>query len=268
VKCRLWKLILSQNTAGYWCATPTVAFALEARSTSEVKSIKLSLMDRLKDKLINLGDLAEDVLSAEDADDVVNVLAGGAAQDDSETPRLGRQDSLQPTGRNSIGGNEEAADDPLWCSAAAVRAAMPRRLAALRHQDASLELERVWTTICCCAWLQTLNVSWLWTDGDLYPEIEKTIVDAGREWVEAYSAERPALAAALDDGGVERAAQRVVLQWHRAWVRRVSELRRAKAVTSNAPLSHLHRACTEITRAFCTKVLSRVRAFVGCALMH
>ena len=244
-----------------------MAFALEARSTSEVASIKLSLTDRLKDKLTNLGDLAEDVLSADDADDVANVLAGSAAQDEGETPRLGRLDSLQPTGRiSTTGDDEEAIDDPLWCSAAAVRAAMPRRLAALRHQDALLDLQRVWATICCCAWLQTLNVSWLWTDGDLYPEIEKTIVDAGREWVEAYAAERPSLAAALADGGVERAAQRVVVQWHRAWVRRVSELRRSKAVTSNAPLSHLHRACTEVTRALCTKVRSKGLCTFSCAL--
>lgn len=92
-------------------------------------------------------------------------------------------------------------------------------------------------------------------------------MDAGREWVEAYAAERPAVAAALADGGVELAAQRSVLQWHRAWVRRVSELRRSKAVTSNASLSHLHRACTEITRAFCTKARSATRIFV-CAFVH
>lgn len=235
-----------------------MAFALEARSTTEVAGIKLSLMDRLKDKLTNLGDLAEDVLSADDAGDVADILAGGAVQDNSETPRLGRLDSMQAVGAEGV---DEATDDPLWCSAAAVRAAMPRRLAVLLREDASLELERVWATICCCAWLQTINVSWLWTDGDLYPEIEKTIVDAGREWVEAYAAERPALAAALADGGVGRAAQRIVLQWHRAWVRRVSELRRSKAVTSNAPLSHLHRACTEVTRAFCTKARTEQTAF-------
>jgi len=167
VKCRLWKVILSQHPDGSWLPTPTVAFALEARSSAEVASIKLSLLDRLKDKLTNLGELAEDVMSADDADDVADVVAGGAAQDTSETPRIGRLDSMQPTGRRSTGGDDEAADDPLWCNPAAVCAAMPRRLAALRREDALLELERVWATICCCAWLQTLNCSWLWTDGDL-----------------------------------------------------------------------------------------------------
>ena len=80
------------------------------------------------------------------------------------------------------------------------------------------------------------------------------MVDAGREWIERYAEEQPALKAALADGAVERRAHRVTTLWHRACEERVAELRRSEAIRSQMNLSHLHRTCTELTRALVTKV--------------
>jgi hypothetical protein len=41
--------------------------------------------------------------------------------------------------------------------------------------------------------------------------------------------------------------------WHRAWEARVNELRRTEAVTAKRALSHAHRACTDLMRAFTTR---------------
>ncbi len=78
-------------------------------------------------------------------------------------------------------------------------------------------------------------------------------MDHSREWLERYAAKRPALAAALADGEMARAAGRIVRLWHVAWDRRVGELRRGDAITQSWGVSHVHRAATDIMRAFSTK---------------
>ena len=293
VKARLWKLILSQSPEGYWNPTHTVAFSLEARSTKEVASVKPNWIERLKDRLADFGEMADD-MAHEEADDVVTgeaaqgrantqQLTGDLAADDaqprdargstvsqggsaSETPRdaRGSMASLGGTPRAGIGRrrstmlqlaeDEEVSDDPLYCSARAIVASMPRRLAALGPE---CQKERVWTTLCCIGLLQTLNVTWLWgptsDNGDAYPPEERTIVDAGREWVEALAAEQPALAEALADGLLAKAGARTVARWHRAWERRVNDLRAGEAVTKTRRKAQTHRTSAELMRAVCTK---------------
>jgi hypothetical protein len=130
---------------------------------------------------------------------------------------------------------------------------MPRRLADLRKENPGLQAERVWCTLCCCAFLQSLNVCWLFTDGDLYPDVELTVVDQARLWIDSHAEEHPALAAALADGALVKAAKRTMMQWHRAWKRRVGELRRLEAFTDNTATSHAHRASAEMLRAVIQK---------------
>ena len=259
IKARLWKLILSQNTeGGFWDVSSSVAFALEARSMAEVEAVKPTWFERFKDRLSDLGDLVEDV--AEDSAD--GVLTGHATQHaDTETTAGAKRDAplqSRPPGNSTtvvLDGPEELNDDPLWCSPSAIVASMPRRLAALRKQDPAgeLELERLWTTLCCIAFLQSISVSWLATDGELYPREEHTMVDAAHAWIAAHAATRPLLSAALEDGALAKSAKRTVVHWHRTWERRVGELRRAAAFTEHLSKSHAHRASSEMVRAVCTK---------------
>jgi hypothetical protein len=90
-------------------------------------------------------------------------------------------------------------------------------------------------------------------DGELYPETELTIVDAAEDWLAAYAAQHPALAAALADGALQMRAARTTLLWRRACAQRVSELRRSKGLRSQLGLSQLHRTLTNIMSAFVTQ---------------
>ena len=256
VRARLWKLILSQTKEGYWSCTSTVAFALEARSAEELMLVKPGLLERLKDKLAGLGALAKDLNHS----GVHRLSTTGDSDDGSPTahrPETQIRKSLlrrmSMTARSSS--VDDSNDDPLWCNPRAISASMPLRLDALRKGDPTedLQLDRVWATLCCCAFLQSLNVCWLATDGELYPEKEETIVDTAYGWIDAHAAKHPALAAALEDGALEKAAKRTTTQWHRAWKRRVGELRRAEAFTEHHGTSFTHRASSEMVRALCTK---------------
>ncbi len=243
VKARLWKLILSQSPQGFWDPTHTVAFSLEARSVKEVSTVKPTLLERIKDRLADFGDVADDLLAHGD-----DGLEGEATQArESVQAPLG---SMAPQTEEA----QEVSDDPLFCSSSAIVDAMPRRLAALGPE---CQPARVWATLCCIGLLQTLNCTWLWgptsDNGDAYPPQERTIVDAGREWVEQLAAEQPALAAALADGALAKAGVQTVARWHRAWERRVDELRAGEAVTKTMLTAHAHRTTVEMMRAVCTK---------------
>ena len=287
----MWKLILAQSPAGYWDPTHTVAFSLEARSTKEVADVKPTWIETLKDRLADFGDVADD-LAHEEADAVTGEatqgrsntqqLGGDLASDEpgdtgdtprdargstasvGETPRYAR-DSLASVGttprvgrRSSmtikLDDGEEVADDPLYCSARAIVSSMPRRLASLGPE---CQPARVWSTLCCIGLLQTLNMCWLWgptsDNGDAYPPEERTIIDAAREWIEALAAEQPALAAALEDGGLAKAGVRTVARWHRAWERRVNDLRTSEAVTKTMRKAQTQRTSVEVLRALCMK---------------
>jgi hypothetical protein len=249
-QARLWRLILAQNTDGSWDVSSTTALALQARTVGEVAELKPTWLDRLKERLSDATDVASDLLD----NDLGAALGRNAhqsvdgAQQDDEKPRITARESMAPDSPSPPG---EVSDDPLLCSPSAVVASIPRRLSTLRAE--AVNAERVWVTLCCIAFLETLNCSWLWTDGDLYPAEERTIVDAGREWLEAYAKEHPALADALTDGALAKAASRTVLQWHKAWEGRVNELRRTDAITDHHGRSHIHRTAVELMRAITTK---------------
>ena len=280
IRCRLWRLILSQNVQGYWDASTTTAFALEARDAKETQGLPPTPMQKL---LTVLGGVGEVLVSAEDdddadarhesdataMDDIMSTIsdardarrtkAGITAADDADGDDTGGDPSAPPRTpsllRRSVDKARAAAltDCPLSCSVSAIARSMPRALVRLRQEDSSVNVVRVWTTLLCICILERMNVSWIWGDGDLYPEEERTIVDGAREWVEAYAREHSALASSLADGSVRRAAEKVTILWHRAVERRVSELRQAPAIRTQMHRSHVHRTLTGIARAIATQ---------------
>jgi hypothetical protein len=231
----------------------TVAFALEARTTEELAELRPGARERAKEWVLEmLGRTAELLTESDDAGDVARRgFDSGMSHDFGAVGDVAASPGADALAKEAAVAAGDATDDPLLCSPVALLSSIPARVAALHGRgEGDVNAKRVWATLCCIAFLETLNVSWLWTDGDLYPEVEHTIVDAGREWLAGYAAERPALAEALEDGAVERAAQRAVRLWHRAWDARVNELRRSDAITAKRALSQAHRACTDIMRAF------------------
>ena len=142
-------------------------------------------------------------------------------------------------------------DCPLTNYNTSVTDIMPNRLAHLEVHG--VDVNRVWTTMCCISLLEDLPFSFIWGDGDTYPEEERTIVDAGREWIERHAMDHPALAEALADGLLEKRAKAIVGAWHATQERRVEELRRSDGITQQMAASQTHRTITGIVRAFCTQ---------------
>lgn len=257
-KSRLWKVILSQNNDGSWPLSTTVAFALQARSGGEVDSLKLNWLERLQDMLSGAAETAEqlrsadfDVTSLQDSTvqrfDTVNMVqrfdtASSVQRADSRSLHAGDTD----TGAGDAEGRETA-DDPLFCPTSAVVTRMPRSFYNCPDAD------RVWCTLCCIALLETFNCSWLFSDGEIYGDVEVTIVDAAHGWLDTHAATHPSVAALLSDDAGLRQARRAVASWNRAWRRRVRELRTSEAIRDQMHTSHLHRAGTEVLRAICTK---------------
>jgi hypothetical protein len=238
------KLMMSQASDGSWSATTSTAFALEARDRSETAALKPTLFDRIKEALSSVMEELEDN-RGDAAEAFMQALRDDEPDDDA---KAAVDDEAEP---------EFAKDDPLSCSPLAIVRSIPAALAAVQAADPSIDVTRVWCTMCCISSLQRLNVCWVVGDGDIYDDPERTIVDAGREWVERYAVERPQLAAALADGSMRLAAKRTTRLWRRACAERVAQLRRSEALTSQMGVSHLHRASTELARAIITKVRLR-----------
>jgi hypothetical protein len=84
----LWKLLLSQSTAGCWDASASVAFGLHARARAEVAELQPGCWARAKERLLNLGEtgaeLAEGLADAgRVGDTVMRLAAGGRFEDDN-----------------------------------------------------------------------------------------------------------------------------------------------------------------------------------------
>ena len=157
IRARLWKLILSQSPDGSWETCTSTAFALEARDTEETSRLKPTLLERIREALS--GSAAEELEGDTGAavEEAVEALRG----DEGNV-----EETKAPAG-NAAPEADFARDDPLTCSPAAIVRSMPARLAALQAVDPSVDVSRVWTTMCCVAHLQRLNVSWVWGDGDI-----------------------------------------------------------------------------------------------------
>ena len=208
-RARLWRLILSQSTAGYWDASSTTALVLEARTSEEVEVLPESLLTRIVNIIRGVTESTADAEAAGDGGDTLDAryeqddmdelfeLHEGAP-DEEETPRTQRQ--KRPRG--------PLTDCPINCSVGAISSAMPPALIKLRTAgdlSSAVKLRRVWTTMCCIAVLERLSVCWVWGDGDLYDpnercdtlrilciprSLRRPCMHAARSWTPAASGSR------------------------------------------------------------------------------
>jgi hypothetical protein len=178
VRARLFKLILSQSTEGWWEPSSGTAFALEARPASETENLPPSIQSRVAAMLGAAVEVAltgeEDGLSAgrhdcdwdEAVDAAVQGADMGAAADSDAQPRTADLTRLASLRRFSTSARAETVTDcPLTCSARAVASSIPLRLARLRDDDADIKTARVWCTMCVIAVLERMNNSFIWGDG-------------------------------------------------------------------------------------------------------
>ena len=177
-RARLWKLILSQSTTGYWDASSTTALVLEARTAEEVEVLPKTLVKRILDLARSMTETVADAEAAgdggdgpdgrheqDDLDELFEFREEGEDEDD-ETPRVRHRPKRRPP-----------TDCPVTCSVEAIVASIPRALTKLATDvPSAVKLRRVWTTMCCIAVLERLIVSWVWGDGDLYPPEERCVL--------------------------------------------------------------------------------------------
>lgn len=148
-RARFWKLVMAQSPEGWWDATTTTAFALEARSQQEVKATPPTFFDRIRARIGEVFEAYEEDTRHQDSTEAaVSVMlqsetgqvkkgdSRAALEEEAETPRIAAEDDMP-------------SDDPLACSATSLVASIPQRLAALEAEDASIDASRVWTTLCC-----------------------------------------------------------------------------------------------------------------------
>jgi hypothetical protein len=167
-RARLCKLLISQSADGWWDPCTTTAFALEARPQSELKALPNSRMDRLMAVASGVG--AEMLSTLLDDDDdldrkrdvrgfegVAEDITAAAEQEAHRSRRISLVRSLE---------RARAIDDcPITSMPEHILEAMPRSLVAARHADPEALVLRVWTTLCCIAFLERQAVSFIWGDG-------------------------------------------------------------------------------------------------------
>jgi hypothetical protein len=174
VRARIWKCILGQSTEGWWDANHSAAFVLEARPPEEMERLTPTLITRISDFIRG----AAQALTEEDEEKNgghVLTEAIASARTSVAGTTLKEDDKREMVGRSSVRGDEEkdgratdatVFDCPLTNSPASITATVPRVLRALNADDASINVARVWTTMCCISLLERQRVAWLWVSGD------------------------------------------------------------------------------------------------------
>ena len=188
LRARFWKLLLSQNAAGFWDCSDSVAFALQARDASEVAAVPPSLMVKLRNMLGSVSAALDENEHAGAREGVEEALEALTEDIHDGVEIRKRRDSLlsvpdTPYGDSVRGGaftplsgsssgtftprryDSMARDDPLVCAVEAIEHSVPSKLLAVLREDPSVDVLRVWTTHCCCAVLQDFPVCWIWGDG-------------------------------------------------------------------------------------------------------
>ena len=157
--------------------------------------------------------------------------------DDSDAPppgdRVQRRDSLFDDTDESDAAPEPEAEEPL-------RQAEP----------ISVELaERIWATVLSLSVMEALDVCWM-VDEDAEPE--RSVVDAGREWLEARGEEDERIKELLESGELQKDAKRAIRDWKRIMEASVNQLRKNDVLNRFTALTHLQRASGRVIKSLMT----------------
>jgi len=180
-------------------------------------------------------------------------LQGWASSLEDEKQTALRYADVTSAAQQANDGFPLPADCPLTCAPQDILDAMPAALQKVAQEYPEVNAPRLWTTLCCVAMLEELPVCYLWGDPDLYPETERTIVDAAREWVDAQAANTPELQALLNGGQLHDAARTTAALWNQAWDATVSALRKSPGITDHRSKSQQQRTATFMMRSLYTK---------------
>ena len=109
--------------------------------------------------------------------------------------------------------------------------------------------ERIWATVLSLSVMQEMDVCWLVDDEE---EPERTVVDAGREWLEARAEEDERIKELLESGELQKAAKRAIRDWKRIMENSVAQLRKNDVLNRFTALTHVQRASGRIIKSMMT----------------
>jgi hypothetical protein len=129
----------------------------------------------------------------------------------------------------------------------AISAATPPQRRVLTR--ARLPVERIWSTLLALAVLEELDSCWL-TDDEA--GVARSVVDAGRGFLEAQSRADRRVRKLLKSGTVHAVAKRALKQWRAIQIGQVAALRDADIINRFTALTHMQRASARIVRSIMT----------------
>jgi hypothetical protein len=109
--------------------------------------------------------------------------------------------------------------------------------------------ERLWATILSLAVMEELDACWL-VDDEAEPA--RTVVDAGREWLEARCEEDERVKTLVDCGTLQKEAKRAIRDWKRIMENSVAKLRKNDVLNRFTALTHLQRASGRVIKSMMT----------------
>ncbi len=221
---RLWRLVLLQRSDGAWELSESLAFALEAHAgplpPADKKARRGGLMSKLQ-LLIDPPDDLDDLFDGPEQDTLV----------DDDAPREGHS----------------VDDCPLTFSRAAMLRRMPPAL--LKAVPNAAQRERLWATVLAVVALEKSDASWLISDED---EDERTLVDAGRDFIYAKCEDNKRLRKMVASGALYDAADKALRRWKASTEYAIELARYADAVAQQNVVAHVQRAGSRVIKSIMT----------------
>jgi hypothetical protein len=272
-QARLWRMLLLQNSAGYWDATPGLALALRSTAFRPGAAKGRPVLWEVPIRWMNRKKLEWDYSD----DDECEGVDGTGLPDEKVTRRASV--ALQSRPSVAVAKNERSVtqaderwvttvtttlttttttikagpgvirDDPLHFTIDAVPACMPR---ALRGMTAANPV-RVWTTLLCMALGDKLECHWI-ANGLPSKEMleeEVTITDLAETWLESIAAVDPVMAAALPRA--REKADRMLREWDLTQEERVAEARSVQQTDEYHVSQQMQRLAGDVLQSLQTK---------------
>ena len=122
----------------------------------------------------------------------------------------------------------------------------PRRAHSSSSTRPLVPVERIWATVLALAVLESMDISWLVDE-------ERTIVDAGREYLEAQGRADRRVRRLLRDKTLQKKAQRTIRRWQAVLSYHIGLIRGANIISAFNVLKHFQRASMRVMLAIMTQ---------------
>ena len=109
--------------------------------------------------------------------------------------------------------------------------------------------ERIWATVLSLSVMEDMDVCWL-VDDEAEPA--RTVVDAGREWLEERAEEDERIKTLLESGELQKEAKRAIRDWKRIMENSVAQLRKNDVLNRFTALTHMQRATGRVIKSCMT----------------